>query len=479
VRKLLVASQKGGVGKTTTSMNLAAAAALSGTRVLLLDADPLSNISSALNLHEHPHRQSLRQAGIQLPGVLVTNFVPGLDVLSPYEEGRCSDADLDYLLQVLASPPAQECYGCMIVDVPPFMGANPTQLLASCEQFILVMRAEAHAYRTLPAFLELVQRSSSDGHTIQLCGILLTLPEGEELNGRWERELRGRLGARILPEVIPHDETITKALRVGPISSHQHPDSPAACQYRRLVGKLGLTAEARPPAAAEKILEALRTAAASISPPAVPVSERTITETPPSTNGDSKEVDLFNSVTEPEPSKPAAPPSSRVRRQTRSGELLRPARPERPAAAAATPIAPSSRFHVTATSSDPSISPPAPTQPAPAPAPAPNALGQLWPLWILLGAVLGGGLRFFALPPTLLPVLVGLGVALIVVVVLLAMAAQDPSGSAGSDGSRSRSRRRESRHASGRIDPRKEPAARVNSRAKSASASAHREPHTN
>ena len=83
MRKLLVASQKGGVGKTTTSMNLAAAVAASGTRVLLLDADPLSNISTALNLAEHPHRQSLRQAGIDLPGVLVTNFVPGLDVLSP------------------------------------------------------------------------------------------------------------------------------------------------------------------------------------------------------------------------------------------------------------------------------------------------------------------------------------------------------------------------------------------------------------
>src|SRR6516165_6350286 len=94
VRKLLVASQKGGVGKTTTSMNLAAATAMSGsTRVLLLDADPLSNISTALKLYEHPRRQSLRSAGIDLPGTLVVNLVPGLDILSPYEEGFCSDTD--------------------------------------------------------------------------------------------------------------------------------------------------------------------------------------------------------------------------------------------------------------------------------------------------------------------------------------------------------------------------------------------------
>jgi chromosome partitioning protein len=462
------------VGKTTTSMNLAAAAALSGTRVLLLDADPLSNISSALNLREHPHRQLLRQAGTALPGLLVTNFVPGLDVLSPYDEGNCSDEDLDYLLQVLASPQVQECYGCMIVDVPPFMGANPTQLIASCDRLLLVMRAEAHAYRTLPAFLELVQRSSRQGHTMELCGILLTLPEGEELGGRWEREMRGRLGARILPEVIPHDDTITKALRVGQISSHLHPDSPAACQYRRLVGKLSLAAEACPPAAGEKMMEAYRVAAAAIPRAAPPSADAAMTETPHGTNGEAQQVDLLDTMPEPEPPKPATPPSSRVHRLARSGELLRPARPERAAAAAAPPIAPSSRYHP---ASDPAIS-----DPGPAPAgstSSANPLGQLWPLWILLGAVLGGGLRFFVLPPSALPILVGLGVALIVVVVLLALAAQDSSRSAPPDGPRNRTRRRESRHSSGRSDARKEPGTRLTSRAKSASAGAHREPHTN
>jgi cellulose biosynthesis protein BcsQ len=73
VRKLLVACQKGGVGKTTTSMNLAAAAAMAGTRVLLLDADPLSSISTSLNLSQHVGRQSLRKLGVELPGVLVAS----------------------------------------------------------------------------------------------------------------------------------------------------------------------------------------------------------------------------------------------------------------------------------------------------------------------------------------------------------------------------------------------------------------------
>ena len=140
VRKLLVASQKGGVGKTTTSINLAAAAALAGTRVLLLDADPLSSVSTALGLGRHPGRRSLREAGVELPGALVCDVLPGLDVLSPYEAGACSDSDFDGLLRLLTTLPFRACYGCVVVDAPPFLGANPGQLVGACDGCVVVMR---------------------------------------------------------------------------------------------------------------------------------------------------------------------------------------------------------------------------------------------------------------------------------------------------------------------------------------------------
>ncbi len=163
VRKLLVASQKSGIGKTTTSINLAAAAALAGSRVLLLDADPLSSVSTALHLGSHPFRRPLRQSGLNLPGALACDVLPGLDVLSPYEAGACSDADLDDLLRLLDAPPFRASYGCLVVDSPPFLGANPGQLVGACDGYIVVMRAEPLAHRTLPAFLELVQRRGASG----------------------------------------------------------------------------------------------------------------------------------------------------------------------------------------------------------------------------------------------------------------------------------------------------------------------------
>jgi len=474
LRKLLVASQKGGVGKTTTSMNLAAAAAQNGTRVLLLDADPLSNISTALNLAEHPHRQSLRQAGIDLPGVLVTNIVPGLDVLSPYEEGRCSDEDLDRLLQALSLQISRDCYGCMIVDVPPFMGANPAQLIASCDEFLLVMRAEALAYRTLPAFLELVQRSSHDGHTIQMRGILLTLPEGEQPGCRWERELRGRFGARVLSEVIPHDETIGKALRSGQISSHLHPDAPAARQFRQLVGRLGLAEEARPAAAAEHITQMLRQAASEVAPLATAAPPAVVSDPPPQAPAEAETVDLF-AGSETEPVKPAAPPIPRLHHLGRSGEV---ARLPRQLAPAAPPVSPSGRFKVVPVAA---ATPSEPARPAPA---APqtstaNALGQLWPLWILLGAVLGGSLRFVPPSPSHLPIFVGLGVALAVVVALRTWAAaQENTSPSSTEDTRNRRRSRERKKTSSRTE-KKDGNTRLSSLTPAAPKGAHRDPHPN
>lgn len=407
MRKLLVASQKGGVGKTTSSINFAAATAMAGARVLLLDADPLSSISSSLRLQEHPYRLSLRQTGVELPGVLSCNVIPGLDVLSPYDEGGCTDDELTRLLQFLAIPAFAQTYACLVVDTPPFLGANPGPLLATCDEFILIMRAEPLAYRTLPAFLELVQRSR--GQAMKMRGILLTLPEGETPGCRWERELRGRFGTRVLSQVIPHDEEVSRSAIFGQIVCHAHCESPAAAQYHGVVEALALATDAAEAPAKITTETALLLTTASLKNAAT--SLKHIPEKPapglskPNLSLPSAELPLPE-PTPPRPMRvPAEPPPEA------------PTPPRRPAAPA---VRGSRRVPVVPAVAKPSAVPSRRPTPSPIPQPAGKGPGNvstaLGLLWFGLAIIIGVSLRFLKLPDFMLPVLVGFGVAAVVIV---------------------------------------------------------------
>ncbi|HZY85887.1 MAG TPA: ParA family protein [Gemmataceae bacterium] len=397
MRKLLVASQKGGAGKTTTAMNLAGAAAAAGARTLLLDADPLGNVGTALNLAGHANRLALRDSGVDLAGALVQNVAPGLDVLSPYEEGGCSDDALDDLLRVLAAPAVQDGYGCLVVNTPPFLGANGAQLLAAADEYVLVMRAEPLAYRTLPAFLELVQRSLKPTHTLQMRGIILTLPESEPAGGRWERELRGRFGNRIFTQVVPHDEEVAKAALFGQVLCQASPEAPAAVQYRGLAEALGLTECHKPgqvftdsPLLAASATVPLVGASAGRRPFATATVSFHEMDTSPEFQAD------LPDILPPAPDLPpaaAAPPEPAHRTPSRRVAAVK--APEAP------PVAPSA----------------APSKAAPKAAP-PRRAGNAWVGWIAAGAVLGIGVRFLHLPPEMMPFIVGLGVAAGVIVLV-------------------------------------------------------------
>jgi chromosome partitioning protein len=409
VRKLLVASQKGGVGKTTTSINLAAATAMAGARVLLLDADPLSSISASLNLTQHPQRQPLRQAGIDLPGILVSNVIPGLDVLSPYDDGGCADDELDMLLALLGTPAFQECYAALVVDTPPFMGANPAQLLSTCEEFVIVMRAEPMAYRTLPAFLELVQRSRAT-HPIQMRGLLLTLPDGEAPGGRWERELRGRFGNRILPHVIPFDESVGQAMLFGQLVTHSHRDSSVSRAYHGLVEHLKLASDARDTIERTSAASALLLASASMKNSTVarkPVERLPVKPASPAAALSSPEVALPQAKTPVPASRPVEtnrPPSFPdiedmpipVRRRKTPAHQI----PVVPIAAAL---------------------PPAEPAPAPAAKARPSGVklsGGLGAIWFCLAVIGGVALSRIQMPEWTISGIVGLAVAAVVVLLM-------------------------------------------------------------
>jgi chromosome partitioning protein len=417
VRKFLIASQKGGVGKTTSVINLAAAASLAGARVLLLDADPLSNVSTSLNLGQDPKRSRLRDSGVDVPGFLVRNILPGLDVLSPYEEGGCTDEELGQVLSLVSSSQVKDCYSCLLVNTPPFLGTNPGQLLAVGEEFLLVMRAEPLASRTLPAFLEVVGRAQRQGATAQFRGILLTLPEGEPMGGRWERELRGRFGNRILPHVVPHDPEVVETQLFNRILVHSNPESPAAVSYNLLVETLALAVNL--PRHQPDAMQALCAAAATLgtTPPRRP--PELVSPPPASAEAAAKE--------EPKP-------REKVLSGMRPGDLRRPPerkrpgdhklpepakKPSRPVRLPSAPVSPSGLHNRVKTPAHAPVVDAAKPQPV-APSQKPPASGVNHAMVLLsigLAVVLGVSLRFLKIPSFMVPVLVGVGVAAVIIAV--------------------------------------------------------------
>ncbi len=238
MRKLLVLSQKGGVGKTTTTLNLATAAALTGKRILIVDSDPIGSVAASLTLaSDHTSRQAA--ADLALPGSLWDQALSGLDVLVPYSHDQFDEQELSLALQRLDLLARKRGYDVVFMDAPPSLWQRSRLLLQAATEVLIVLRCEPLAYRSLPGLLTMIKNS---GKQLRLSGILLTLPVGQEPGSTLETEMLAKLGKQALSVVIPFDSEASEALLVGlPLVQH-NPNSKAAIAYLKTARHLGLIA---------------------------------------------------------------------------------------------------------------------------------------------------------------------------------------------------------------------------------------------
>jgi chromosome partitioning protein len=287
MRTLLVASQKGGVGKTTTAVNIAALAAKAGGRVLLLDADPLGSVAASLHLSRAAGEDTPapRPDGVTRRGAIWANVVPNLDVVSPYPDGDTAEAHLHDFLQEMPTSTVARFYDTVIIDAPPMLGPRPKALLKAASEVLIVQRAEPMSFRTLPAYLELIQEARNEGARVKLRGVLMTLPNGVTPGGKAELRMRERFQG-LIPHSIPHDAEVNRALLLGKPVTVSAPQSAVSKQYITLAGLLGLTNDVvkAAPVVAAAAAPARKAAAANASDGGVAVLEApaaTATLTPP------------------------------------------------------------------------------------------------------------------------------------------------------------------------------------------------------
>lgn len=236
-RTIMIGSQKGGVGKTTTTINLGAAMAERGKRVLVVDVDPVSSVAASLHL-EVPRTCGLQRAAGGANDAILTDIEPNLDVLPCAPDDFRGEPKLGDWLRALSEREWEDPYDLILVDSPPYAGARSRDLLANAQELLLVIRAEPLSYRTLPGFLHDIRRLDSVGLAPNLRGIVLTLPQGEDIGGRWERGLRNRFGSKMFEWAIPYDSVVGYALLQGLPVVVSEAESIPAMHYSKIAEEL-------------------------------------------------------------------------------------------------------------------------------------------------------------------------------------------------------------------------------------------------
>ncbi len=242
---LAVVSQKGGVGKTTTAINIAAALARRGTKTLLIDSDPQGSVRYGLGMNAAQTRVGLSDylAGThEMHEVVRTTPLTWLRVVSAgsVTESPTHDA---YLRDLAESPRTAELLDrarergyVVVVDTPPGLGPVVHRVLA-CSQHVLVpLQCEPLALQTTTQILRGIRASLAENPRLILEGILLTMVEpGNPASQRVAAYVREQLPkGLVLDTVVPRTNASIEAFAAGQPLVLRAPDDPAALAYKAL-----------------------------------------------------------------------------------------------------------------------------------------------------------------------------------------------------------------------------------------------------